>query len=66
MSEERITELEIKLAHHEMTIEQLNQILIQQQSEIDNLQHYLKLLKYKIENIQSSPEKTIEEAPPHY
>ncbi|MFK5983865.1 MAG: SlyX family protein [Pseudomonadota bacterium] len=65
--ENRITELEIQHAHHELTIEELNQIVIKQQSEIDNLLHYLKLLKHKIDDIQSNPNNTAEHTPPpHY
>jgi len=66
MSEDRIIELEIKVAHQEMVIEELNQILTQQQIEIANLQRYLEIIKYKIESIQSSPKEVTEQPPPHY
>jgi len=66
MSDDRLVELEIKVAHQEIALEELNQIIIQQQSEITKLQHYLDMLKYKIESIQSPPEKVSEELPPHY
>ncbi len=64
--ENRITELEIQIAHHELTIEELNQIVIKQQSEISDLLHYLKLLKNKIENIESAPKNISDSPPPHY
>jgi SlyX protein len=66
MPEDRIVELEIKVAHQDMAIEELNQTIIQQQSEIANLQRYLELIRYKIENIQASPKEVSESPPPHY
>ena len=66
MSEDRIVELEIKVAHQDIAIEELNQIIIKQQSEIANLQRYLELIKYKIESIQTAPKEASEAPPPHY
>jgi SlyX protein len=68
--EQRITELEIKMAHQELTIEELNQIIIKQQTEIDNFHTYLKILKNEMESLQfdqkESMEQSIEQPPPHY
>jgi SlyX protein len=64
--EERITELEIKMAHQELTIEELNQIIIKQQSEIDNFHRFLKILNNKMENLQFDQKETMDLPPPHY
>jgi len=66
LTEQRITELEIKMAHQELTIEELNQIIIKQQTEIDNFHIYLKILKNKMESIQFNHNESTEQAPPHY
>jgi len=59
-------ELEIKVAHQELTIEQLNQVITQQQNEIANIKLHLDALKNKINSIQI-PEKSLNEPPPpHY
>jgi len=64
--ENRITELEIKLAHQEMVIEQLNQVVTEQQKEIASIKLYMEALKSKFDSIQF-PEKSLPEAPPpHY
>lgn len=65
--ENRIMELEIKNAHQEDTIEQLNQIVIEQQKNIDELVRNLKRLKTQLSNLQEgSSKETPEPPPPHY
>lgn len=64
--EERLTELEIKMAHQEMTIEQLNQVITVQQQEITEIKHYLEILKTKIELMQQAEKDQPEPPPPHY
>ena len=66
MSDDRITELEIQFAHQEMVIDELNKIVTKQQTELNNLTHYLKLLKLKFEAFDSSPKNAQESPPPHY
>lgn len=65
---ERITELEIKLAHQELTTEQLNQTVVQQQSEIQRLNEYLKVINGKLNNLEEhvGDKKQSESPPPHY
>ena len=66
-NEERIMELEIKSAHHEDTIEQLNQIVIKQQLSIDELTRHIDRLKNQMSNLQESTSKEgPEPPPPHY
>ncbi len=67
--ENRVMELEIKNAHQEDTIEQLNQIIIEHQHAISALVQQLKQIQNKITSLQenSSPSKNEPEPPPpHY
>ncbi|MCK5648621.1 MAG: SlyX family protein [Gammaproteobacteria bacterium] len=65
--ENRVMELEIKNAHHEDTIEQLNQIIIKHQTSIDSLVRQMEQLQSKLSNLQQSNSKdTPEPPPPHY
>ncbi|MBC9129808.1 SlyX family protein [Frischella sp. Ac48] len=64
----RIEELETKVSFQDITIEELNQIVIQLQSEVTKLKEQLKLLSKKLQathqsNIASLTEET---PPPHY
>jgi len=66
--EERITELEIKLAHVENTIDILDQTVITQQSQIDILMLKMSILEKKLKaagESQIANEKD-ETPPPHY
>ena len=66
--EERITELEIKLAHVENTIDILDQTVITQQSQIDILMLKMSILEKKLKaagESQIAHEKD-ETPPPHY
>ena len=66
-TEDRITELEIKFAHQEATIADLNDVILSQQKTIDSLE--LRLLKMETElkglssNIKDAADET---PPPHY
>lgn len=66
--EERITELEIRIAHQEATLEALNKALVDQQQQIDRLQEQLRRLTERFQAIVvsqvASPEE--ESPPPHY
>ena len=64
--ENRITELEIKLAHQEIALEQLNQVITEQQQEIAAMKLYMQSLKDKFENIQYAEKNQPEAPPPHY
>lgn len=64
----RINELEAKLAFQEITIEELNQSIIEQQFALDKLQTQIRYLaeKFKgisVSNVASRAEET---PPPHY
>ena len=67
-TEDRLAELEIAFAHHETTIEALNQTVIAQQAAIDALTVAVERLHDRVRamtpsNIASDAEET---PPPHY
>ncbi|MEO1888538.1 MAG: SlyX family protein [Cycloclasticus sp.] len=67
--ENRITELEIKVAYQEDTIQQLDRVICQLQDQMDLLKKQIRRL---LENAHEPNESTgdlqsvIDEAPPHY
>ncbi len=67
MLEQRLDELEAKLAFAEDMIETLNQTVIRQQRQMDSLQDQLRILHQQMRD--SQPEEDTnprEEIPPHY
>ncbi len=64
----QIAELETKVAFQESTIEDLNQVLIQQQFVLDKLQTQVRHIAEKLKNAQSSNIASLSEEtpPPHY
>jgi len=65
---ERITDIEIQLMHHENTIQQLNDVVTKQQYDIEKLQAGFRQLKEQLLKIQPSDirDERDEEPPPHY
>lgn len=64
-----IIDIQTQMAFQEQTIEQLNEVLINQQKQIDALQRKLKVLDEKIEQESQhwgQPQSPIDEKPPHY
>lgn len=67
MMEERLNELEAKLAFAEDLIETLNQAVIRQQGQLDLLQQQLRLLHQQLQNALPDEARTLrDEIPPHY
>jgi SlyX protein len=68
MSEERITNLEIKLSFTEDLIEKLNETVYKQQQQIEFLYRELKVVKEQVgsNNDGSSGASLKDEIPPHY
>ena len=67
MSEDRITNLEIKLSFTEDLIDQLNQTIYKQQQQIEFLYRELKSIKEQAssgDDLSSNSQK--DETPPHY
>jgi uncharacterized coiled-coil protein SlyX len=65
---ERITNIEIQLMHHENTIQQLSDVITHQQLDMEKMQQEIKLIMKHLQSVTSSeliaPED--EEPPPHY
>lgn len=67
MMEERLNELEAKLAFAEDLIETLNQAVIRQQGQIDLMQQQLRLLHQRLQDALPDETRTPrDEIPPHY
>jgi len=69
MNEERIIELEIKIAYQDDLLQALNQIVSQQQQQIDRLETAYRQLNERMQNLLTeagTPGETVHEIPPHY
>ena len=66
MSEERITNLEIKLSFTEDLIEKLNETVYKQQQQIEFLYRELKAVKEQSSSGGSGGSNLKDEIPPHY
>ncbi|MBN6710180.1 SlyX protein [Canicola haemoglobinophilus] len=66
--EQRIAELEMKIAFQENTIEELNQALVEQQFALDKIQLQLRYMANKLKDMQPSniASQAEETPPPHY
>lgn len=66
MSEERITNLEIKLSFTEDLIEKLNETVYKQQQQIEFLYRELKAIKEQASSSGGGGASSQDEIPPHY
>ena len=66
MSEERITNLEIKLSFTEDLIEKLNETVYKQQQQIEFLYRELKAIKEQASSAGGGGSSLKDEIPPHY
>jgi SlyX protein len=65
--DERITELEVKLAFAEDLLETLNHTVYRQQEQIDLLQHELRSLRQQMLQALPAEQNSLrDELPPHY
>jgi len=67
--DKRITELEIKVAYQEDTIQQLDSVICRQQEQIDKLQRQFKQLTQAMESPDDGSKAApslFDELPPHY
>ena len=66
--EDRIAELEMKIAFQEQLLDELNQALVQQQFDMDKIQLQLRYLAGKLKDMQPShiASQAEETPPPHY
>lgn len=66
---DRITELEIQLAHQQRITEQLNEVLTEQTNSIDGLGRRIHALENQIRQLRERPHAEpdmLDEKPPHY
>ncbi|MCK8968663.1 SlyX family protein [Haemophilus influenzae] len=68
MLENRIEELEMKIAFQEQLLDELNHALVQQQFDIDKMQVQLRYMANKLKDFQPSniASQFEETPPPHY
>ena len=68
MLENRIEELEMKIAFQEQLLDELNHALVQQQFDIDKMQVQLSYMANKLKDFQPSniASQSEETPPPHY
>ncbi|HHE8713232.1 SlyX family protein [Haemophilus influenzae] len=68
MLENRIEELEMKIAFQEQLLDELNHALVQQQFDIDKMQVQLRYMANKLKDFQPSniASQSEETQPPHY
>jgi len=68
MQEERLIELETKLAFQETTIQQLNEVITRQQSQLDILQAAIQELHGRMKSLSEEAirDPSEEPPPPHY
>ena len=68
MNENRVTELEIKIAYQEDLLHELNKIVGQQQLQITRLEATCKMLNDRIKSLSSEGggSENFVEVPPHY
>jgi len=64
--EERITELESRLAFQDDTIQALNDVLVAQQRVVERLQLQVEALAKRQEEVSGQFEGAEDEVPPHY
>ena len=65
MSDQRITELEIRLAHQDQTIAELNEVVTTQWRKIEALERQMGRLREEFQNSQQNAGGD-EPPPPHY
>ena len=66
--QDRLIEIEIKLAHVEQTVNELNDVIVKQQAYIDSLQRDVERLKERLQTdggVEDSANPQ-DEKPPHY
>lgn len=67
MSEQQIIELEIKAAHQEDLLQELNKIVAQQQQQIDRLEKTCQLLHERMNSFRLEiSDEAFDPPPPHY
>ena len=63
---ERLTEIEIKLAHVEQALNDMSDVVYAQQSAIDRLERACEQLRQRVEDSEAGGGPAGDEKPPHY
>lgn len=63
---ERLTEIEIKLAHLEQALNEMSDVVYSQQSTIDRLERAYEQLRHRVEDGAAGGDAAADEKPPHY
>ena len=67
MSEQRLVDIEVKLAHHEQAVLELNDVITEQQAKLMQLDALCNQLIEKLRAIdQGATDAPHDEPPPHY
>ena len=67
MMQEKIIDIETRMAFQDDTIQELSDIIYRQQQQIDKLEKTVQLLLGKVQDLmQSQPGAEVDEKPPHY
>ena len=68
MTEDRLIDIEIKLSHQEIMVEELNQAVCHQQKRIDHLEAICEALIRHVKELSdgAAEQRTTDAPPPHY
>ena len=62
----RVDELEMRLTHQDVTIEELNRVVTEQWTEIDRLKRLVRGFEDQLAEAMAERERPTEPPPPHY
>lgn len=67
MTEEKLIDIETRLAYQDDAIQALSDVIYQQQQQIDKMEKQLQLMVGKLQDLsQNQPNNLDHERPPHY
>jgi SlyX protein len=68
MNEQRLIEIEVKLAHQEHALDEVNQVLTDQQAQLTRLEQVCQSLVERLRGMSdgSAADERRDEKPPHY
>jgi len=67
MSEERFVDIEVKLAHQEQVVSELNEVVTEQQAKLMQLEELCTSLIQRVRSIgEGAADSEQDERPPHY
>jgi SlyX protein len=67
VKEERLTDIEVKLAHQEHALDEVSQVLIDQQAQLSRLEQVCRSLTERLRSISEGvPAGERDDEPPHY